>query len=88
MDKLTVAVIQEGIEKYDDFHKFHQFLAHKLDRVTRTDEAVHKRNLARLSQIKDDKYPKAHFDPNYHKPSFIEDEFAEFRPPVEEDEED
>jgi TFIIF-interacting CTD phosphatase-like protein len=77
-DKLTVADIQEAIVEFDDYHKFHEHLCHKLGITTKTDIAIHKRNLARVQMIKDPKKNYT-FNPMVHKASYIEDEYAEFR---------
>ena len=75
-----MAQVQEALEENEDFHKFRQDLMHRLDIVTSMDKAIHARNLDRAMRIRDqEKYKRYKFNPRRHKPSFIEDEFAEFR---------
>jgi len=78
MDELTIEDFEDAIRECDNWHDFHQVLAHKMGIVTRTDRAYHIRNLARVKEIKNPR-SKYHFIEGYHKPSFVEDEFAEFR---------
>ena len=78
---MVIAVVQkilDAIESSTSFNGFRQVIMHAQGKVTKTDEAIHQRNLYRAKMIREAKC-KHGFLPSHHKPSPIEDEFAEFR---------
>lgn len=85
MEKLTVAAIEKALRENESWTDFYQDIMHKLDQVTKRDEAIHKRNLHRAQRIRDaraaTRKSKASYKtlPKKYKGSYIEDEYAEFR---------
>lgn len=72
-DELT-----EAIKHSKSFNQLRQIICHSEDIITDTDKAVHAQNLARAKKIREG-CKTYQFHPTLHKPSFIEDEFKEFR---------
>ena len=82
MKNLTIAAIEKSLRENESWSDFYQDIAHKLGKITKRDKAVHRRNLHRVAEIKKTE-SKYKFNNDYHKPSYIEDEFKEFRIPEE-----
>lgn len=78
MADLTVDDILNAIEASTSFNSFRQHIMHLQGKITDTDKAIHQRNLHRAAKIREGKKGYK-FHPESHKPSFIEDEFEEFR---------
>lgn len=80
MKEITTKVLLEMILVNDSYHGLHEDLAHVQGQITKTDEAIHTRNLWRAGEMrKDPKASKMKFIPYKFPPSRIEDEFAEWR---------
>lgn len=77
MEELTIADIEFALKDSETFHQFRQTLMHKLNIITKTDEAKHQHNLARVADIKNPR-TKRKFNLKYGG-SYIEDEFEEYR---------
>jgi hypothetical protein len=78
VDHMDSDELTEAIKEAKSFNQLRQIVCHSEDIVTDTDKAIHARNLARAKRIKENN-KKYRFHPELHKPSFIEDEFEEFR---------
>ena len=80
MKEITKDKLIELILKNDSYHGLHEDIAHGLGQITKTDQAIHTRNLWRASQMRlEPKASKMKFIPYRFPPSRIEDEYAEWR---------
>ncbi|MCK5606121.1 hypothetical protein KAR91_29755 [Candidatus Pacearchaeota archaeon] len=85
MQKVTFDRYIELLLKNDSYHRLHEDIAHELHQITRTDEAIHTKNLYKASLMRPDNKGnvRRQYVPFTYEASRIEDEFAEFRTPAE-----